>query len=306
MYRVRALCTVVIASLSILAALAVSPDAQARSVEEVPRFSLGYIRTDRSDPNLNGDLVCVSLRGANPQVLLRGINGFTPCANGAIMAVRRTSRSGHDLLFLAADRVDQPIKLASAFAFGALVLSPNGKQWAALVRTGVGSGWSLMRGDIGSTVAPRIIELPERSARPRLWWDEGGLLLQLDRDRYEMAADAAEWRPTTRSSTDGLEFVLNKSQTLTVEEVESNGKPSVKVAVRWFTGSEDAVATVAGLRLTGFELTPDKRFLLVTGHVGDASRAVVVDVPTGEVIDALKGVEGQVRLLDRAQPVGKS
>lgn len=300
MNRIRALGTVVLTGLSLIAALALSPQVQARTAEQAPRFSLGYIRPDRSDPNLNGDLVRVSLRGDHPQVLLHAISGFTPFANGAVMAVRRTSRSGHDLLFLAADRVDQPIKLASAFAFGTLVLSPDGKHWAALVRTGVGSGWSLMRGDIGSTEAPRVIELPARVARPQLWWDAIGLLLQLDRDRFEMAVDAAQWRVTTRSPADGLEFVLNKSQTLTVEGVESSGKPSVKIAKRWFTGSEDPVATLAGLRLTGFELSPDKRFLLVTGRVGDESRAVVVDVPTGEVIEALKGVEGQVRLLERS------
>lgn len=266
---------------------------------QASQYSALYLEPVADEPNLNGNLIQVSLMGTNPRVMLGGVSDFRPQLNGAILASRRTSRSGFDLIYLPAGATDET-KLASAFAFGDAAVNADGTKWAAITRPGVGGGWQVSWGSLTGNETPGHVDFPGGGQPRRLYWhmtnpvlvtlSEAGLsYLEL-----VLKGGTGEWRkaqgyypPPTE------EFMLNKSETLVVTTEEDAGKPVTRVTRRWFTGEDKPVAQIANFAPGEMTLTPDKRFLLLSAE----NMALIVDVATGEILKTAEQVHGPVRLL---------
>lgn len=255
------------------------------------RASAVYLEAVADEPNLNGDLVQVSLVGTNPAVLLPHVSQVWPQENGGVLGIRRTSRSGHDILYLAPG-AKEPILLGSAFAFVAAALSPDATRWTACRRSRVGGTWEIVLGAVGGEA--RILPMP-LDGRPIgvAWLPEGPVagLRQGDRETWHLLGKDGAWH--ARPYQPGGDPSLNKSEHLEVRPATENGQPGVTISTVWFTGDATRVATLQGTKLRGYALTPDLRFVLVDG----TPRACTVDLHTGEVIDTLTGAPSEVRLL---------
>ena len=83
------------------------------------------------------------------------------------------------------------------------------------------------------------------------------------------------------------DFVLNKSQTLEITQITENGKPTVEVALVWFTGDRDVKAKISGLTMRGDDLVGGYAF--VWGDKASAQAAYTVDIRTGDVIPGFRG-----------------
>ncbi|MBK8974755.1 MAG: hypothetical protein IPM29_02405 [Planctomycetes bacterium] len=244
--------------------------------------SLLYLQQIDGEPNLNGNLVQVSLAGHNPRVLIPAVTEYAAFADGSILATRRTSRSGFDLLCLRPG-TGEALRLGGALAYGAMAMDDQGRHWAAVQKTMLGSGWSVALGEVGGQV--RSVDLPDGKV-VRILWLEGSLRVQLESGWLELADG---WQKTGAPFVPAdHEFVLNKSQSLDARTETVDGKPVTKVAVVWFTGQEDPIAEVPGLELERCELIAG-RWMLLTGVRAGEGVAVVVDVATGLVMPALQG-----------------
>lgn len=272
------------------------------TADEVIRFggpvvegvSLLYLDPDTGDANLNGNLVHVSLVGCNPRVLIAGVSDFVACANGGILATRRTSRSGFELLYLAPGGVEA-VKLGGAFAFGTCGMDEKGTRWAALQRFMLGAGWSVMLGEVGK-VETTVVDLPAGQPKRLVWIDEK-LFVQMADGWLRLDG---EWQKTSAPFVAAdRQMVLSKSQTLVAETEQVEGKPVAKIYKEWFTGQKDDVASVAGLVVKTRELIAG-RWLLLSGEQDGVDVAVVVDIANGMVMPALEGGFRGVRGVLRA------
>lgn len=271
------------------------------------KHSALYLEPIPDEPNMNGDLVQLSLAGTNPGILMRGVSSFFPQADGSVIATRGTSRSGHDLLYLKAGQKDSPERLESAFDYGEAAVSPDGAKWAAFSRITVGAPWTLSLGGFDAASTKYIpLTLPAGSRPQRLFWTGAqpviAVLVEGKLASYELtgSAEALPWKalesyriPSERP------VLLNKSETLEVTQISVDGKDAVKVARVWFTGDEKILAVIEGISLAHFSVTPDLRFVLIAGKGADdlyAARAV--DVATGEVLETVTGARSAAKLLE--------
>lgn len=264
------------------------------------RYSALYVEPVADEPNLNGNLVQVSLTGTNPTILLRGVSEFRPQDNGSILANRRTSRSGFDLIYLAPG-ASQETRLASAFDFGDAAVNSDGTRWAAISRPGLGGGWQVSWGSLATpNETPGHVDLTADGKPARLYWHMTNPVVAMRQDAgvayHELLlnGDQAEWRqlkgffpPPTE------EFMLNKSESLVVKTEDDAGKPVTRIVKQWFTGDEKKVATLANFTPQEMSVTPDKRFLLLSAE----NSALTVDLSTGEVLTTAESVQAPVRLL---------
>jgi len=278
-----------------------------------------YIEPIADEPNMNGDLVQVSLAGTNPTVVMHQVDNFRPQADGSIIAMRRTSRSGYDLLYLAPSATGDPIRLASALYFGDAAVDAEGKRWVAFTRPGLGSGWKVTWGALVASQGDGLgallgedkssLSLPEGTAPKRLYWHMTNPVAAVtvgDKPAYyELTLDAAkpEWRKLNSFFfPPSEEFMLNKSESLMVEtKNDENGKPVTRVGTRWFTGDEHPVATFADFTPTEITLSPGHRFIFLYGKRGEQGLALAVSMATGEVLTTVAQSDKPVRLL--AAPV---
>jgi hypothetical protein len=264
------------------------------------RYSALYLEAVPDEPNLNGNLYQVSLIGTDPRLLLQGASDIWPQARGAILATRRTSRSGFDLIHVATEGTATP--LGGAFAYHHAVVNSAATQWAALLRPMLGAGWQMAWGLIGDTTRPpRSLDLPPGSTPVRVCWPGERPLIEVrEPDKtvaYELNANGDGWEKTdTYLPPEGGEMMLNKSETLVVKTEEVDGKPVTRVVRQWFTGAERLVATLRDFTAKSASITPEKRFVLLSGPGADKQQAFAVDLASGEVIQTVREAMGPARL----------
>jgi hypothetical protein len=276
------------------------------------------LEREDADPNLNGRLVQCSLIGTNREVLLEGVSDFYPQDDGSLFAKRRTSRSGHDLLYAAPERTREAAVVASSFDFVDAVAGPGRKLGAAIARTGPELAWELLLIPLPPVRAEiRRVKIPEGLRPETLRWrsdagsgaepvspDEGRLLVLIgSRDgkpaRYGLSGlDASprwEGLPSYVASDD-WDFVLSKSHSLSVYETEREGGPAVRVEYVWWNRPPEEIATIRGLKLDGFQWAGGRGFVFITGREGDGHAAMTVDIHSGEVLTAVTGAREPVKL----------
>lgn len=257
------------------------------------RYSALYIEPIENEPNLNGNLTQISLLGTNPVLILSGVNGVQPQADGSIIATRRTSRSGHDLLYVPPGGRGEATKLASGFIFGAAAVSSDGSEWVAFARPSLIASWQIIwgkvsdgQGGIGS------LPLPEDSHPVALYWhrEHPSVVLRHPRAVLNYKLVRAEDGPDLYGDPDfyppeELDMSLNKSERVKLDETTLNGKPAIEVARVWFNGDTTHLATLENFRGSA-RLTPNKRFVFIQGLKGDSPHTYTVDVMTGELLPA--------------------
>lgn len=275
------------------------------------------------DANLNGSLAQYALAGANREVLLEAVSEAYPQPDGSLFAKRRTSRSGHVLLYGSKDAPCQASAVASAFDFVDAAAGPDGKRGAALARIGPQLEWELVVVDLaGGGAEPRRVALPEGLRPERLVWrrdgdpddvagGEGhGIVLigtrEGKRERHGLAdlGGRPRWEGLPAYvASDDWEFVLSKSHSLGVAEVEVDGRTAVRVEYVWWNRGPDEIATIPDLELEGFQWARGRDHLFVTGRRGDGHAAYVVDIGTGEALTVVTGARNPVKLF-RGLPDG--
>lgn len=256
--------------------------------------SLLHLSPRSNDPNLNSDLVQTSMLGYNPQTLIQGVSSFVPFHNGAVMATRRTSRSGFDLLYLAPGATQAEV-IAGAFDFGAYALDDGGKAWAAVRRRIMGLTWEVAYSDRPGGDA-KIADLPDGKTPSRLAWLTGKLYAQTAEGWYKLDQTWTKAGAPFIEADHGM--MLSRSITLVVEPGPENDKPTFHVVKLWFNGKRDIVAAIPGQNVACVDLVA-RRWLLVTCRSGKSETALVVDIATGLVMPALTGEFSGVRAFNR-------
>lgn len=258
------------------------------------------------EPNLNGNLVQTSLAGTNPETLLRGVSDFRPQVDGSLLATRRTSRSGYDLLYLAPEERGEPTRLLSCFDCSEPVLDRSGKTWAAFVRSGAGRPWTLARNALGAPTDRTVqTELPVNSRPVHLFFSEQNPSIEVTisgRTRFfELVTKAGRrtWRELVNHRPPALvDLQLNKSQRLEVRPSPAGN--STLVLEVWFTGDERVVASIPAFQAREVTISPDKDFMVLSGRRRDDPRAFAVDLRTGEVLALAPGSAGETRFFSAA------
>ena len=247
-----------------------------------------------NEPNHNGNLVQVSFMGTHPVSVASRVSSVYPQANGGVLAMRRTARSRQELLYIAPDREGEPMRLAVGFAFGEAVVSSDGSHWVAFARQSPRGVWQLCYGNVGETGdAANYLRLPADGRPSRLYWhaENANVVLRKD-DRlvaYELVAapDGMEFRSVPDfDPPDRMDMVLNRSETLRLDEIEVGGKPALKVVRVRFDGVVTDVATIEDFRLRHAAVAPDKRLVFLSGLRGDAHHAHAVHLVSGELLPA--------------------
>jgi hypothetical protein len=249
-----------------------------------------YVDPIENEPNMNGRLIQVSLVGSNPVVLIGKVSEFYPQANGAILASRRDSRSGFSMWYLAPGEVGKAVEIGGGFELGDAVLSPDGKQWAGYLRGMIGADWWVAINALDGKWADRqVAELPKGTKPGRIYWENGQLVAVVkDGDKmvpYEVSQADGRWQWKQLDSfvpDEKQAFMLNKSESVTVDPVTVDGKPSTRVARTWFTGDEKKLALLPGFACKTATMSPAKRFVFLSGLEGSNQVAYTIDVATGE------------------------
>jgi hypothetical protein len=276
--------------------------------EEMWAASALYLEPVEDEPNLNGNLTQISLLGTNPQLLLAGVASFAPQKNGAVLATRRTSRSGFDLLYLAPDKIGEARVLGGAFDLACPVLSPAGDRYAVFYRLMVGMPWQVRRA--GLEGEPQDLpDLPVAGQPFSLTWEPDEPLTATVRTdaglrgwRLIEAEGKMSWEPTAVGPDDPGHFslLLNRSETLVIETVTEEGKPVTRVHRDFFLGDVTEIATVKDFSLKSVELTQGLGLALLVGERAEMLTAVTVDLRTGEVLETVPTTPYPVHLLNRA------
>ena len=269
------------------------------------QYSALYIEPVPNEPNFNGNVIQVSLVGTNPTLLLQSANAFEPQRDGSVIATRRTSRSGHDLLYVEPGAVGESRKLAAGFSFGDSAVSPDGEQWSAFRRPFVGAPWTVSGNPIGADSAQMwSADLPEGARPLKLFYDRERPVAELEvageagyYELREAGGDRTWHKLDLYAPPETADMMLNKSETLVVTTEALGEEPGTRVVRRWFTGDDKPVATLTGFQYRSFGVTPDLRFLLLSGTEDEAQVAYVVDIATGEVLPCVRGARGDAQLL---------
>ena len=269
-------------------------------------FSALYVDPIANEPNLNGNLMQISLAGTNPTPILAGVSDFYPQHDGSVIATRRISRSGHELLYLAPGKPDDAVTLAGAFYFGDATVNDDGTQWVAFSRRMVGSGWQLTRGKISGGEKPLVVDLPDDARPSRVYWDLGNPVAKVKIGErtayYELVG--GDWQQTRDyTPPEATAMVLSRSESLAVRTDTDGEKPVTRVFTVWFTGDENPIAKIEGFEVRQASLSADQRFLLMVGAMGEELVTLTVDTGTGEVLRTLNDHEGPVRLFNAPGPV---
>ena len=264
-----------------------------------------YLMPIEDEPNLNGTLVQVSLLGTNPRDLLKGVSDFAPQADGSVLATRRTSRSGFDLLYLAPDARGEAKILTGAFEFARPVLAPQGGQYAVFSRQLVGRSWGVERGALDGPPSDLPV-LPVAGQPVALTWGEYAGLQATVRVDHNLARfnlvekdGTATWAPagTTPEMPHAWSVMLNKSFSLVAKTTGAGTPhPVTRVYMESFQGDQSDIASLDDFQMDRCELSPDMGFVLLVGQRDAKSLALTVDRHTGEVLETLPQVSGPVHL----------
>lgn len=272
-----------------------------------------------TDANLNGVLARYALDGSGRTILLDGVTDVYPQAGGAIVAKRRTSRSGHVLLFAAQGDEARAAVFAAAFDFADAAVAPDGRRAALVAKRDATPSWELLIAGLGSgPAAPRRIALPAGLTPEAVRWRRDG-----DPDDVSdgmghpivVAGEDAEGRPVrfgladidgAAPRWDGLpayvgseahDFILSKSHSLGAEQIDKDGRPAVRVAYYWWHGAVEDIAVLEGMTLDGYRWACRREALFVTGREGDGYTARTVVLRGAKVLTAVRGASRPVKLL---------
>lgn len=268
-----------------------------------------YLEPVEDEPNLNGNLVQVSLLGTNPVPLLNGVTDFAPQANGSVLATRRTSRSGFGLLYLAPEAKGEAKVLADAFEFACPVLAPQGDQYAVFFRPMLGMEWGVERGSLDGQPTP-LPDLPVAGRPYSLAWREGEPLLATVRtdkglQRFKLVEQdgVASWEAVgiMPEGEPGFSVVLNKSYNLEISGATAGDPPHpvTRVYSEHFLGTQEDIVVLDNFALTQVEVSPDLEFALLTGQRDDKRLTLTVDLRTGENWETVRRSPYVMHLLAR-------
>ncbi|MCX7800115.1 MAG: hypothetical protein N2109_07215 [Fimbriimonadales bacterium] len=259
------------------------------------RFSLLYLEPNESDPNGNGSLVRSSVLGYGAQTVLSGVTAFEPGPGPAVLAVRRTSRSGQQL-WLWTPQGGQPRRLHAAFSYGPLAVDGKAGRWAAVFRATAGGAFRVAWGEVGGD-RPRETDPPVGQPVDRLAF-EAGVLAARTGTKWRSLGQAG-WEPSAdREAYDERgRWLLNRSFRLEARSMAaSDGGRRTVVAKVHFSGMEASRAELPGLEFDRFEPLADG-WVLVCGREGEASAAYLVHADLGWVIPSCKA-RGPIRAFD--------
>jgi len=270
------------------------------------------IEGGENDPNLNGRLVRLALNGTNREVLLGGISDAYPQEDGSFFAKRRTSRSGHELLYAAPGRAREANVVAAAFDFVDVAVSPDGHLAAAIARTGPELAWAIIFIPLPPAAgALRRVGIPEGLRPAHLRWPavpQGGveaqpLVLIGDRDGKELRFGLLDLEADPRweslpsyVASEEWDFVLSKSHSLAVYGTDVEDRPAVRVEYVWWNRAPEEIATIRDLKLEGRQWVCGREFVFITGRADEGYTAATVDIDTGEVLTAVAGARNPVKL----------
>ncbi len=266
-------------------------------------WSTLYIEPVANEPNFNGNLTQVTLVGTNPQTVLEGVTDFRPQRTGSIIAKRRTSRSGHELYYVAPGKFGEAIKLGAAFDFGDAAVNEDDSEYVVFSRRMVGAQWQVTRGTLAEDGDSVEIDLPEDARPSRLYWhrkNPSAVVTEGEKTvYYELVEEDGElyWQIDKGFFPPEEEYMLlNKSETLMIDMKMVDDKPVTRVSREWFTGAETKIATLEGFELLEYFVSPDKAFALLRGMVDEKVSVVVVDLGTGEVLHPVAKPRGRVQI----------
>lgn len=287
----------------------------------VGSFALA-VEGGEDDANLNGVLVRYALDGSGRTVLLDGVTDVYPQADGAIVAKRRTSRSGHVLLFAAHGDEARAAVFAAAFDFADAAVEPGGRRAALVAKRDATPSWELLiaglGGRAGAAAAPRRVALPAGLTPEAVRWRRDGDPDDVSDGKGHpivAAGKDADGRPVrfgladidgASPRWDGLpayveseahDFILSKSHSLGAEQIDKDGRPAVRVAYYWWHGAVEDIAVLEGMTLDGYRWACRREALFVTGREGDGYTARTVVLRGGKVLTAVRGASRPVKLL---------
>lgn len=260
-----------------------------------------YVEPSQNDPNLNGDLIQISLMGTHPRTIMKGVTDFYPQSNGGVIATRRTSRSGFDLLYLAPGKINKPVVIAGGFAFGDAAINDKGSEWIAFHKNTLSFNWNIIRGKVGMSQKDcQTIDLPDGAKPDGATWTKKGFYV-----RYILNGVAKTYHLTEQNKLDSVYefdspipteggFMLNKSETVGVENEEVNGKTNAVILRVWFTGDVQTKVVLPNFKY--LHATPiGYGNLLLSGLRNDHYAAYVVNFNDGEHHSVIEGVNSIIK-----------
>jgi hypothetical protein len=250
-------------------------------------YSMLYLQPLKDEPNLNGDLYQCSLIGTNPVRLASAVTDYYPQDKGLVVVKRRTSRSGHDLLYVRASKPGKEVMLHHAMDFGNAAVNKAQDRWAAFVKPGLGVDWTIVIGDMQGTTKTQTLPMPSDARPGKIAWSDDTLMVLSDKAAFVTTpgAEAPVWKQIAPYYFPGWNsFVLNKSESLEISQVTEGGKPAVEVARVWFTGERTVVARISDFTMEGSDLLSPYAF--IWGEKGSRQGAYAVDILTGESLSS--------------------
>lgn len=258
-------------------------------------YSMLFLKPVPNEPNLNGDLYQCSLLGTNAVRLVSGVSDYYPQHGGIVIIKRRTSRSGHQLLMVNAEKPRAETLLHGAFDFGPAAVNSARNMWAAYVRRGVGGEWTVVVGRLGEKDPdPVVVPLPDDVRPGKITWSDGAVMILARKGDADVAfellptAEKPGWKEIPESLyPDYNALVLNKSESLDIEQVQADGKPTVEVARVWFTGMRNVLARIPNFTMKGYDLLGP--YVFIWGDMNSRPAASTVHVTTGECVTSFPG-----------------
>jgi hypothetical protein len=260
-----------------------------------------YLQPVRNDANLNGDLYQCSLMGTNSIRLASEVTDYYPQNDGTILFSRRTSRSSFDLLYVKADDSGKEKMLHQAFAYGNAAADYAHDRWAAFVRPRLGGGWDVVVGGFDGKNSPvKTLAIPEDTLPGNIAWSGDTLMIMVKKDNGMLAFEtntsdeSPRWKKANTYEFPGENrFMLNKSESLDISQVQDGAKPEVEIARVWFTGNRNVVAKISGFTMEGYDLLGSYAF--VWGHKGSRPAAYSVDIRTGDTVVSYPGAVSNIK-----------
>ena len=265
-------------------------------------YSMLYTKPVENEPNLNSDLYQCSLLGTNSNRLISGVSDYYPQKNGIVIVKKRTSRSSHELLYVKADGSGTTKTLQAAFDFGEAALNDAQNEWAGFVKPSVGKGWEVVIAPTDEAKTQvQTLSLPV-GVRPEhiVWSGEKLMIMTKNAENivyFEISpkTDKAQWKPIGSHLYPGLtDYMLNKSETLEINQIKENNKPVVEVVRVWFTGDRNVKARIEDFTLRGYDLL-GVQLALVWGEKDSKPAAFTIDIRTGEVILCSSGISQDIK-----------
>lgn len=264
-------------------------------------YSMLYLQSVENEPNLNGDLYQCSLLGTNSIRLLSGVTDYYPQDKGTVIAKRRTSRSGHDLLYVEANKPGKEKMLYQAMDFGEAAFNSAHDQWAGYVRPRLGTEWTVVIGRVGQEASKaRVLPMPDNTKPVKIAWSDDTLMILVKEDLGMIAfetnpkAESSAWKQVGDYNFPGQNrFVLNKSETLEINEIKENGKPGFEVVRVWFTGDRNEVAKITDFTMQGYDLLGPYAF--IWGEKNSRHAAYSVDISSGDSVVGFTGDSSNIK-----------